>query len=55
MVEKGLMKEVGLVLGFGIWVYLNEWREGISRKVIYKFCIKKLVFFRRGFLVYVKC
>lgn len=34
MVKEGLMKEVGLELGFGRWAYLNEWRERISRKAL---------------------
>lgn len=42
-------------MGFGTWAYLNEWREGISRKATYKSCTKKSVFFRRGSLAYAKC
>lgn len=37
---EGLMKKVGLEFGFGRWAYLNEWREGISRKATYVSCTK---------------
>lgn len=37
---EGLMKKVGLELGFGRWADVSEWREGVSRKATYISCTK---------------
>lgn len=48
------MKELGVELGLGRWVYLNDWRERINRKATRISCTKKSVFFRRDTLACAK-